>query len=292
VGESINAKREGPERTDPADVLSGVWILASIDQDPAMSYAGIRHRLGLGKDFNLRGLIAEHGELFRVGITEDALEKLKQKFRSKPNAVPAWLQEIPEKDREDTIKDLTTDDFFRSQFRTRPEADRSPTEIIEWGLQHIERLRKSRMERREERQRRWSTLVIPAVTALVAFGTLIGTVYFQQQTLRDQRHSREYEVRADSYSRFVQALWPATQGSVSGTRQAIDEADRAFVQLEPFLDRTQRDQLWREYRHFANACLTNARTGEPARGPIDSSVADCSRRRDRLRGQLYAALFH
>ena len=44
----------------------------------------------------------------------------------------------------------SVDDVFRSQFRTEKDALPSSLEVLSWGLQHIERLRKANLEAREE----------------------------------------------------------------------------------------------------------------------------------------------
>ena len=63
----------------------------------------------------------------------------------------------------DIIRALTPDDVFRSQFRASKGSEKSPIEIIDWGLQHIERLRKASMESKEQyaksKEVRWVLLI-------------------------------------------------------------------------------------------------------------------------------------
>jgi hypothetical protein len=46
---------------------------------------------------------------------------------------------LPESQRGASVDEL--EDFFRSQFRAEEDAPRSPIEVLDWGLKHIDRLR-------------------------------------------------------------------------------------------------------------------------------------------------------
>jgi hypothetical protein len=48
------------------DTVAAIWILASNDERPEISYRGIRHRLRLADGLDLRRLVASRGELFRL----------------------------------------------------------------------------------------------------------------------------------------------------------------------------------------------------------------------------------
>ncbi len=133
-----NERQQGRNR-DPLDTLSAIWILASNDENPEISYAGLRRRLRFDDAVDERQLVAEHGELFRLTIPEARLGELKERFRAGKH-LRSWLGEVPEgAEREQIIERLTSNDLFRSQFRAESKAPRSPIEIVDWGLQHIDR---------------------------------------------------------------------------------------------------------------------------------------------------------
>lgn len=52
------------------DTLAAIWILASNDERPEISYMGLRHRLRLAGHVDERRLVADRGELFRLSIPE------------------------------------------------------------------------------------------------------------------------------------------------------------------------------------------------------------------------------
>ena len=145
------------------DVISAVWIMASNDETSLITYEGIRHRLGLA-DVDVRALIRRRGELFRPGANGSHIEEWKTDMLA-GRRLPSWIRAIPDAvTRERTIRALTVDDVFRSQFRTTRNAERSPIEIMKWGLEHIDRLRKARLEAREATAKSWQMWLIFAGT--------------------------------------------------------------------------------------------------------------------------------
>jgi len=90
---------------------------------------------------------------------------------------PSWILDIEDQSlKKQTIQALTADDVFRSQFRAEKDAPRSPIEIVDWGLQHIDRLRKASMEAREESIKRWqlwAVLIISIVNIVVTITVAI-----------------------------------------------------------------------------------------------------------------------
>lgn len=153
-------------KSDEFDILSATWILSCNDENPSMSYEGIRCRLGLPTDYDIKGLIQRHGELFRKGVPRPRLEWWKDQMRLGKH-LPAWIREIDDEiTRKNLVEALSPDDIFRSQFRTANEAPQSPVEIIDWGLQHIDRLRKANFEYREQTAKRWEIWLVFLVSII------------------------------------------------------------------------------------------------------------------------------
>jgi len=165
-----------PDTQDEFGILFALWILASNDENPIITYAGIKYRLDLPEHYELEALVRKRGELFRRRVPPYRLEKWKARLRENPIRRPAWIQNKGDEALQlQALEALTVDDVFRSQFRAGEEAPRSSTEIIAWGLEHIERLRKSSQEAREEKIKSlqlWSVIILSliniAVTILVA----------------------------------------------------------------------------------------------------------------------------
>ncbi len=145
---------------DDLDLLSAIWILASNDDNPLITYRGLAFRLGLPEDFDVRAIVRSRPELFRLGVLPSRLEKWKVQLREGRN-VPGWLKAIEDPGaRSAAVEALTAQDIFRSQFRTNASAERSPIEIIRWGLEHLDRLRKAKVEARDASAKRWQMWLV------------------------------------------------------------------------------------------------------------------------------------
>ena len=135
---------------DKFDVLSALWVLACNDPISIMSHNGIEYRLKLPSDYDIDSLVEERGESFRPGVPSRRLEEWKPAMQSQMSKRPAWIRNLEnEASQLEAIKVLSVDDVFRSKFSTEKDALPSSLEVLSWGLQHIERLRKVNLEARE-----------------------------------------------------------------------------------------------------------------------------------------------
>jgi hypothetical protein len=152
----MKKRHKAKSNRDKFDVLSALWVLACNDPISIMSYNGIRYRLKLPPDCDIESLVEERGELFRPGVPSRRLEEWKAAMQSQVSKRPAWIRDLEDEASQlNAIEALSVDDVFRSQFRTEKDALPSTLEILDWGLQHIERLRKANLEAREEVIKRW-----------------------------------------------------------------------------------------------------------------------------------------
>ncbi len=148
------------------DMVSAIWILASNDENPLMTYRGLAHRLGLPKDCDMKATVASRPELFRPGATESRINAWKTDMRS-GKRLPGWIKTLSsDEDRNAAIDAITPNETFRSQFRTHSNAERSPIEIIKWGLEHVDRLRKAWTEEKDASVKRWQMWLVFWVTLL------------------------------------------------------------------------------------------------------------------------------
>ncbi len=288
------ALQPAKSQEDRLDLVSATWILASNDDNPEISYRSLRQRLDLSMDVDERRLVASHPELFRLHIPQTRLEQLKERYRL-GKEIPLWLRQLPKEQQTSAIEELTTEDFFRSQFRAQEDASRSPIEIIEWGLQHIDRLRTAAAEFREEKIRRWSLLWTPIVSLLIAFLSLLGSLYVSYQTGRDQSALKRYEVsfrpKLEAYTHFMlsisrsfdQALEPGP--ILVGT---LNDADLALIQIEPLLNsKAAREKMHSDYQDFVAFCLNVNKSHKRS----ESDVEKFLQFRDGFRTLLYQSLF-
>lgn len=269
---SQNTKKDNEKELDEYSTLSSIWILASNDDNPLMLYESTRFRLGLPDSFDIRSLIKKHSELFRHGCPPVRLDAWKEKMQ-KEERLPLWLKGIEDvSERNQVLNNLGVADVFRSQFRVVPNAERSNIEIISWGLEHIERLRKANSDRKEE-QRKWLREgLIPILSVVIALGTICITSYFQYKNLQAQRELKEYEVsfrpKQENYAQFMRSIILAFQASTRLTietevekkesalkaiNDSVDNAETAYFALEPFLTSDERTEIYqrlKDYRFF------------------------------------------
>lgn len=154
--------------SDDFDILSAIWILASNDENPIISYQGIKYRVGLPDDYDVKQLVGSRAELFQGGLPAHRLRDWKEVLLTGRH-LPSWIRDIQDRDTQRaTIEGLTSEHVFRSQFRAERDAPKSQVEIIDWGLQHIDRLRKASVEARDQRLRQWTNFLIPLFSVLIA----------------------------------------------------------------------------------------------------------------------------
>jgi len=152
--------------SDDLDTVSAIWILASNDENPLITYKGLMHRLGLPPTCDAKAIVASRPELFRPGATVTRINAWKANLRAGKN-LPGWLKAIEDNSKRNAaIEALAPGDVFRSQFRAHSDAERSPIEIIKWGLEHLDRLRKARAEANDASAKRWQMWLVFWVTLL------------------------------------------------------------------------------------------------------------------------------
>ena len=125
--------------------------------------------------------------------------------------LPSWLRDKENHEaRKTAIESLKSEDLFRNQFRPEANAPRAPVEIINWGLEHIERLRKANSEAREEKQKRVTSYWLPLISAITALLAVLGGSVSQTLSLRSQTELKYYEVeltpKREGYIDFVKSL--------------------------------------------------------------------------------------
>ena len=151
---------------DKFGILSAAWILACNDTNPIMTYKSIQKRLLL-EEYNIdaiKSIINSRGELFRKRVPNSYLKRWKEQMREGQH-LPTWITEEKDKSKHlEIIDKLGQEDTFISQFRSDDNdpawVEGSPIEIIDWGLQHIERLRKTFFELRDEALKKWQLWIL------------------------------------------------------------------------------------------------------------------------------------
>jgi hypothetical protein len=168
---------------DEYAILSAVWIIACNDDTASITYQGLLHRLNRPPDYDIQGLVREHPELFRQGMNERWLEQWKAEMRDGKN-MPGFIREAEPKLQAKMIDSLGPKDGFRPQFRAGRDAKRSEVPVIEWGLNHIERLRKARTEAREATAKSWQLWLVFATSLLGVVATICAAFISYSAAIR------------------------------------------------------------------------------------------------------------
>jgi hypothetical protein len=259
----MKLKRKGITSVDELDILSAIWIMASNDQNPIMTYEGIRYRLNLPEDFNVKTLIKERGELFRQGIASHRLDLWKADMKSGKH-LPSWIRNIEdEATRKSIIESLTIEDIFQSQFRATPDAPKTEIEVIKWGLEHIDRLRKANIEAKDQKIKKYGGMWIPLLSLLITLVTIISNVYLQDRTINTQVVLKKYEVslkpKQEAFSIFMKSFYETYESAYSNnTNQlliSLQKMESSFYNMEPFLDSGSRNKVWGKYQEYVAMCF-------------------------------------
>lgn len=141
-----------------------------------ITYKGIVRRLQLPPDFDVKSLVRSRSELFRPGVQQRILNNWKSEMLA-GKSLPSWIRDIEDvNERIKIINELGPDDVFRSQFRVERDAPKAELNVLDWGLQHIERLRKSRLESKDARDKSiqmWILIVISALNIILAITNIV-----------------------------------------------------------------------------------------------------------------------
>lgn len=166
---------------DVFDILSAAWVLACNDENPIITYRGLRYRLDPSGSVDVEALIRSRGDLFRQSVSNERINAWKSDMRSGKHR-PSWIRELSsEAERLQAIEALQPRDVFRSQFRTTAGAPPSSIKTIDWGLQHIDRLRKAKYEAHQKSAKSWQMWLVFAV----ALANFVATSYFKLRTAQE-----------------------------------------------------------------------------------------------------------
>ena len=282
------------KRNDDYDVLTAVWILSCQDEVPLMSYENSALRIGVPVD-ELRQTIARHISLFRPGATQSQLDERK-KHLLQANRFPRYLRELSPEARLVKINAMTRADFFRNIFRTEADAPRPPLEVLEWGLDYIDRLRNAR----QEGVRKWTTVILPTISTVVACLTLLVGFWTQRQLMHTQAVLKRYEVTArpmyDGYVAMMSAmskLYDAANAADASNKATLTQLDLArqqweqsYASIEPFLNEADRQTVIKEKENFNKIVDHIARSG-----PTSKPTYNFGSCRDAIRQPLFRAIF-
>jgi len=297
---SMPSNRVAITKTDELDILSGIWIMSCNDDNPIMTYKGISQRLNLPESYDVKAIVRSRPELFRPRILNSRLKAWKDLMRTGKSR-PSWITEIHDQPKQrEEIDGISRDDVFRNQFRIEDDAGKCPIEIIDWGLQHIDRLRRAAADERDAKWRIWTSFIIPLASIIVAGVSVLSTVWLQRTSSREEAALKHYEVdfvpKQRAYSSFMVALDAAISDVAARDRMDLlkqfFQMESSFFSLEPFLKKETRDSIRQEYQEFLDLCGSQIkRPLDQGEAEKDSFLTKVASHSTNLKSQLYDSLF-
>jgi hypothetical protein len=224
-----------------------------------------------------------------------------------PHALPDWLRvfddEGPEPDQARVRewlgdKRITTsaqalerfrdkgfvidENVIRSVFRLEPGLDAEPSDLatVNWGLEHIERLRRGRAETRQSVVALTTGIGGVAIGACVALTAPMVTTIYQGRPADNSRVSIDHQALVSGYGTVAASAAGARRAARDGDAEALSPAladiDKATFSMLPFLrDPLLRDDVRARRQRVAEACA-------PSGAPAASAPPDCPAALDEL----------
>ncbi len=252
-------------KTDNLDIVSSIWILASNDENCFITYKSVKHRLGLDESFDVEKLIKLHGELFRLKAPKNAIENWKTEMLNGRH-LPSWLKAITDNNQQkEIINKLTENDIFRSQFRAKINAKPSNIEIINWGLEHIDRIRRISLEKKDENFKKFSSFWIPILSTFISLVAVVSSYFIQQNIIKNQSDLKktelEYKTKQDCYTNLMKNLTNSylyiDKNDKNGMLNSLDNIETNFYNIENLMTKKDAEEVWKEYQKFTSFCYKN-----------------------------------
>lgn len=178
---------------------------------------------------------------------------------------------------------------FRSQFRIDRDLEAEPSDLatVNWGLEHIERLRRGRAETRQSIVALTTGIGGVAIGAMVALTAPMITTLYQGRPADTARTTIDHQKRLDEYgtlAKSVAAAELAAKANDTGAlRTALGDITSASATLGALLDQSRRKELRDQQTLVAGAC---AAAGEEGFAALRETCMDALEDLDRLAGSL------
>ena len=171
---------------------------------------------------------------------------------------------------------------LRSVFRLEPGLDAKPSDLptVNWGLEHIERLRRGRAETRQSLVALTTGIGGVAIGAFVALTAPMVTTIYQGRPLDTNRLTFDHQTLVLGYGALAGAAATAQGAARAGDGKALGaalaEIDRQAASILPLVpDKGARDGLRDRRARVAEACAPPGQPGgDPAPAPACAGAVE------------------
>ena len=159
---------------------------------------------------------------------------------------------------------------FRSQFRIDRDLTAEPSDLatVNWGLEHIDRLRRGRADLRQSVVALTTGIGGVAIGAMVALTAPMITTIYQGRPADTARLTIDHQTRLDGYGALGKAVASAERAARAGDTGALNTAAgdvaSAAVTLSLLLERDSRKTLQEQRTRVADACSATGSQGADA----------------------------
>lgn len=142
-------------------------------------------------------------------IQKDIVDKLKDRKNFKIQQLPSRIANKSRiEDKFNAIENISVKNTFMSQFRLSPIAEPSPIEILKWGLEYIEKHREIKKDIKEEKQKKWKEILIPALSLFIAvlspLLTLLIIQHYNGENDERQKALNESQIKVQTENMNIQ----------------------------------------------------------------------------------------
>ena len=267
-------------------------------------------RLGLtrGQSRGWKAKYQQTGPATKPAPAQTAGRRRKPAPKAHPYALPDWLQvfddEGPAGEQErvrewlhdkaisssqQALESFLDDEFvideiaFRSQFRIDRDLEAEPSDLatVNWGLEHIERLRRGRAETRQSYVALTTGIGGVAIGAMVALTAPMVTTIYQGRPADTARMTIDHQKRIDGYGDLGKAVAAAGRAAKAGDggalNTALGEISAAATTLSLLVDREVRTNLQAEQARVEDACAPAEEGSGPVRGTCLDAIQEFQR---------------
>lgn len=158
---------------------------------------------------------------------------------------------------------------------------------VNWGLEHIERLRRGRAETRQSIVALTTGIGGVAIGAMVALTAPMITTLYQGRPADTLRTTIDHQTRLDEYGALSKAVTTAEHAAKTNDegalRTALGELSSAAATLAPLLDRDHRKELQDQQTLVTSACAPAEPEGSAS---LRETCVDALKDLERLIGPL------